>query len=180
MKNIRKNKLHCNECKYFSQILRSNIYIKFYWIKECTQFNCRLSEARKKCQGKYMNKHHIFKNNMKVVKMIAWKDAEKYSQCDKQNNYKDFWDCVRKFLVEKNIKFSGSWHQRWEYGVPLIEHEGKLYAFAVSARCWGQIMAEAFYPNDKSLLAHVRWFYWVPRGENITVDENKDPSLSLN
>jgi len=177
MKTIGNNKLSCKECKNYSQILKPNKYLKFYWIKQCTQFNCHLSEAKKECQGKYMKKHYVFKNNMKVVKMTAWEDAEKYPQCKEQNNFRDFWNCVRKFLVEKNIKFSGLWHKDWEYGVPLIEHEGKLYAFAVSERHWGQIMSEAFNPNDKNPLVYPDWIFSIPYGERITIDENKDLSL---
>jgi len=177
MKDIGNNQFFCKECKNYSQYLMQNNNFRYCWIKECTLFNCRLSEAKKKCQGKYFDKNHINKRNMKVVKMIAFEDNENYPQCDDQNNFRDFWNCVRKFLVEKNIKFNGSWHQNWEYGVPLIEYEGKLYAFATSMRRWGQMMVDAFNPNNKDPLAYVDWAFGVPDGENFTIDENKDPSL---
>jgi hypothetical protein len=177
MKNIVKNKLSCKECKNYSQYLSQLNNYKYCWIKECTLFDCRLSEAKKKCQGKYFDKNHLSKSNMKVVKMIAYEDAENYPQCDDQNNFRDFWNCVRKFLVEKNIKINGSWHQGWEYGVPLIEYEGKLYAFTVSTRQWGLIMADAFDPKNKDPFVYLNWAFLNPDGEKHTVDKNKDPSL---
>jgi hypothetical protein len=177
MKDIENNQPLCKECKNYSQYLWQKENYKYCWIKECTQFDCRLSEAKKECQGKYFDKNDLSKKNMKVVKMIEWEDAEKYPQCEEQNNFRDFWNCVKKFLVEKNIKINGSWHQNWDYGVPLIEYEGKLYAFAVSMRRWGQLMAEAFNPNNKEPLAYVDWAFHNPDGEKHTVDENKDPSL---
>ena len=113
-----------------------------------------------------------------MIKMIAWEDAEKYPECQDQNNFRDFWNCVRKFLVEKNIKFNGSWHQNWDYGVPLIEYEGKLYAFTVTMRRWGKMMADAFDPDNKDPYAYLKWAFLNPDGEKDTiVDENKDPSL---
>ena len=177
MKTIENNQLLCKECKNYSQYLSQNKNMKFCWRKQCTQFNSRLSDAKKECQGKYFDKNHLSKSNMKVVKMIAFEDAENYPQCQDQNNFRDFWDCVRKFLVDKNIKFNGSWHQNGEYGVPLIEYEGKLYAFAVSMRRWGQIMVDAFEPNNKRPTAYVDWAFSIPDGERFTVDENKEPSL---
>jgi len=59
----------------------------------------------------------------------------------------------------------------------LIELDEKFYAFAVSMRSWGLIIAEAFDPDDKDPLAYVKWAFCTPEGETITVDENKDPSL---
>jgi hypothetical protein len=178
MKNIENNKLSCKECKNYSQWLWQNKNMKFCWRKCCTQFDCRLLKAKKECQGKYFDKNHLSKSNMKVVKMIEWEVAQKYPQCDDQNNFRDFWNCVRKFLVEKNIKFNGYGHQNWEYGVPLIEYEGKLYAFAVSMRRWGQMIADAFDPDNKEPYAYLKWAFLNPDGEKDTiVDENKDPSL---
>jgi hypothetical protein len=169
----------CKECKNYSQWLWQNKNMKFCWRKRCTQFDCWLLKAKKECQGKFFDKNDLPKGNMKVVKMIEWNDAQKYPQCDDQNNFRDFWNCIRKFLVEKNIKINGSWHQNWEYGTPLIAYKGELYAFAVSMRRWGLIMAEAFNPKKRERLYYVDWAFGVPDGEDITVDENKDPSIVL-
>ena len=177
LKDIENNQPLCKECKNYFQQLWQYKNMKSYWRKCCTQFKCRLLKAKKECQGKYFDKNHLSKGNMKVVKMIAWEDAKKYLQCKEQNNFRDFWNCVRKFLVEKNIKINGYWHQGWKYGAPLIEHEGKLYAFALSMRYWGLIMAEAFNPKKRERLDYVDWAFGVRDGEEITVDENKDPSL---
>jgi hypothetical protein len=175
MKKIANNQYSCKTCKHYAQWLVQYKNFKYCWIKECVLFNCRLSTAHKKCQGKYFDKNRIAKGNMKVVKMIDWEDAEKYPECKEQNNFKGFWNCVKKFLADNNIKFNGSWHQNWEYGVPLIEYDGKLYAFTVSMRRWGLMMVEAFDPTNKDPLAYVGWAFSIPDGEGITVDENTDP-----
>jgi hypothetical protein len=174
---INKKKCLCKECYNYKQTLQQNDNLRFCWIKECTTFDCLLSAAKKKCQGTYINKIYTAKRDMKVVKMINWEDAQDYPQCEDQNNYKDFWDCVKKFLVDKNIKYNGSWHQNWEYGTPLVDFGGKIYAFATSMRRWGKLMADAFEPDNKDPLAYVDWAFQVPDGEQFTVDENKDPLL---
>jgi hypothetical protein len=56
-----------------------------------------------------------------------------------------------------------------------VEHERKLYAFSVSMRWWGQIMAEDFDPGNKDLLAYTDWAFMNPYGEDVTIDESKDP-----
>jgi hypothetical protein len=171
------NQFLCKGCRNYKQTLEQKNNLKYYWEKECNRFDCQISKAKIKCQGKYFVKKDKSKNNMKVVKMIAWEDAQKYPQCDEQDNYKDFWDCVKNFLIEKNIKFNGYWHQGWKYGAPLVEYEGKIYAFAVSMRRWGQIMADAFDPGNKDPLSYVDWAFQDPDGEIPTVNENRDPLL---
>jgi hypothetical protein len=171
------SKISCNKCKDYKQKLLQYKNLKHYWKKECAQFDCKLSIAKEKCRGNYFNKRYTTKKDMKVVKMIMWEDAQNYPQCDDQNNYKEFWDCVKKSLINKNIKFNGSWHQGWEYGTPLVEYEGKLYAFAVTMRRWGKIMADAFDPGNKDPGAYLKWAFYNPDGERPTVDENKDPLL---
>jgi hypothetical protein len=148
--------------------------MKFCWKKECATFDCKLSKAKKRCKGTY-DKINKTKKDMKVVKMVDGDDADKYPICDDQNNYKDFWNCVKKFLIDKNIKINGSWHQNWKYGTPLVKHEGKIYAFNVSQRVWGKMMADAFDPDDQDPLAYTKWAFAIPDGEHITVDEKKDP-----
>ena len=165
----------CEECKSFSQNLTQNNNFKYYWIRNCITFTCRLFAARKKCQGKYFEKTKRNKKIMKVLKMISWKDAKKYPKCSDQNNFKDFWDCVKLFLRNNNIKVNGSWHQNWKYGVPLIEAEGKLFAFTVSMRRWGKLMAEAFEPENKDPLVYINWAFSGLAGVKDIVDENKNP-----
>jgi hypothetical protein len=169
------NYFFCEKCRNYKQSLRQNENLKYYWVKECAKLNSTLSVAKKKCQGNYLRKMRAVKRNMRVVKMIGWEDSKNYPQCDEQNNYKYFWDCVKEFLVEKNIKFNGYWHQGWKYGTPLVEYEGNLFAFAMSMRRWGRIMADAFDPDNKDPLAYVDWAFSIPDGEDITVDENKNP-----
>jgi hypothetical protein len=171
----RKQEYPCEECKNYKQILMQNKKHRFCWIKECTQFDCLLSIAKEKCNGEYINRIYALKKNMKVVKMITWEDAQNYPQCDDQNNFRDFWNYVKKFLVDRNIKFNGWCHQYWEYGTPLVEYEGKIYAFAVSMRYWGQLIADAFDPDNKDPFVYLDWAFLNPKGEHATVDENRDP-----
>jgi hypothetical protein len=172
-----KNKYFCKKCKNHRQTLIQNNNFKYSWINECSLFDCLLPMAKKKCLGKYLDKINTSKRNMKVVKMIDWEESQNYPQCEDQNNYKDFWDCVKNFLKEKNIKFNGSWHQNWEYGTPLVEYEEKIYAFAISGRRWGKMMADVYDPDNKDPFAYLKWAFLNPDGENVTVDHNKDPLL---
>ena len=167
----------CKDCKNFTQILQQR-NLKHYWQKRCTVFDCRLLPAKKKCNGKYFETAIKTNNTMKVVKMTDWNDAYNFPMCQDQKNFKDFWNCVRKFIKEKNIKFNGSWHQNWDYGVPIIEYDGKLYAFAISMRRWGLIISEAFYPENKDSGAYLDWAFSNPDGVKTDIDENKDPLLS--
>jgi hypothetical protein len=169
------NQFFCKDCRNYRQILSQKENLKFFWEKECSLFNLQLSNAKKKCGGKYTDKINTSRTDMKVVKMTDWEDSDNYPQCEDQNNFRDFWDCVKKFLVDKNIKFNGYWHQNWEYGTPLVEYEGKIFAFAVSTRHWGQIMADAFDPGNKDPRVYLTWAFLNPEGEQPTVDENKDP-----
>jgi len=168
----------CKNCKNFSQILIQKKDYKFCWQKECTLYDCRLLPAMKKCNGKYFEITKKPSKTMKVVKMEDYENVENYLDCQEQNNFKEFWDCVKKFLIDKKIKYTGSWHQNWEYGVPIIEYNGKLYAFAVTMRRWGLIIAEAFYPENKDPMAYLDWAFGIPKSESMDLDENKDPLLS--
>ena len=175
MELVENNKFNCRRCKEYSQLLKQGDNHRFLWVKKCNKFDCCLSLARKRCQGKHFNGISTVKKNMKIVKMIAWKDSNNYPLCSDQNNFKNFWDYVKKFLFDRNIKYNGSWHQNWDYGVPLIENEGKLYAFAISMRRWGQLIAEAFDKENKDPFVYLDWAFSNPKGGHNTVDENKDP-----
>lgn len=100
---------------------------------------------------------------MKVIKMVSYEGAQKYPDCCDQDIYNDFWEFVKKYIVENNIKMCG--HQHQFFGVPLIEHNGKIYAFALSCRWWGQLMAEAYEPENKDKYAYCNWAWEIPDGE---------------
>jgi len=166
----------CKKCFNYKQWLNQNEKMKYIWIKECILFDSQISEAKKKCKGKYFKENLTVNKKMNIVKMIDWEEAENYPLCNDQNNFYDFWNCVKKFLINKSIKFDGSWHQNWEYGVPLIEYDGKFFAFAISMRRWGQLMADAFEPNCKEPYVYLKWAFSVVDNEKYP-KRDKDPSL---
>ena len=166
---------YCKNCEYFSHKLLQHNNLRYYWSKNCILFNSKLNQSKEKCKHNYFKEKTKIIGKMNVVDMIAWEDRNNYICCEEQNNFKDFWNCVKIFLVDNNIKFNGSWHQNWEYGVPVIEHEGKLYAFTVSMRRWGKLMSEAFNSENKNPLSYIDWAFCIPEGECITVDEYKNP-----
>ena len=171
------NRIYCKNCLFLSQTLEQNNNFKYFWYKKCTKFNSKLSISCKKCKRKFKKEIHIGEKNMKVVKMISWDDTEIYPQCSDQRNFIDFWNYTKNFLIKNNIKFNGSYHQNWEYGVPIIENDGNLYAFTLSMRRWGKLMAEAFDPNNKNPLSYVDWAFGIPEGVVFTIDDDRDPML---
>ena len=112
---------------------------------------------------------------MKVIEMINWNEGKYFFDCMEQDNWKEFEECVIKYILDKNIKMNGSWHQGWHYGVPLIEHDGKYYAFMTTMRKWGGITMAAFHPEDKSEYAYMRWYCCKPDDEDQTVSEYINP-----
>lgn len=54
-------------------------------------------------------------------------------------------------------------HQR--YGVPIIENNGKIYAFILTQSNWGKLMAEAFIPDNNDESSALKWTNERPEGE---------------
>jgi len=102
---------------------------------------------------------------MQVVDMISWQDGDKYPDCDEQENFDDFCECVKKYIIKHNLRVSGFEYQRSPQGIPLIEFNGQKYAFRVSLRVWGGVMAEALEPNNKSPYAYCTWAWFNPDKE---------------
>jgi len=100
---------------------------------------------------------------MKVIKMVDYYEGRKYPDCHKQENFNEFWDFVKDYLVINNIKMTGPEHQG--YGTPLIEYKGKIFAFSLSNGKWGKLMAEAFDPNNKDEMAYCNWAWTRPEDE---------------
>jgi len=101
--------------------------------------------------------------NMKVLRMVSFEEGQNYIDCHTQNNFNDFWEFVKEYLVKKKIKMTGPEHHG--YGVPIIEYNGKIFAFSLSYRKWGEIMAEAFEPDNKDEMAYCNWAWTAPDGE---------------
>jgi type IV secretion system protein VirD4 len=102
-------------------------------------------------------------SNMKLIKMVSLEEGQAFPQCNRQENYNDYWDFVKEYLVKNNIKMTGNEHQ--SYGVPLIENNGNIYAFLLSCSKWGKLMAEAFDPDNKDNSAYMKWAGERPDGE---------------
>jgi len=85
--------------------------------------------------------------NMEMIRMVSFEEGQAYHQCRAQNNFYEFWDFVKEHLKKNNIKMTGAEHQ--EYGVPIIENNGSVYAFTLSYSNWGELMAQAFEPDNK-------------------------------
>jgi len=100
---------------------------------------------------------------MEVIKMVSFEEGQEYPQCDEQDNFRDYWEFVKKHITENNIKMTGPEHQG--YGVPLIQYNGKIYAFSLSYGKWGELMAEAFEPENKDKMAYCNWAWSRPDGE---------------
>jgi len=132
----------------------------------------------------------------KEFKIVLWTDWEiAYNKVEK-GKYKDYQDdlseeerlkmrafLVNYFLENRNelykpdetdgkidLPFNGSQHQAAEDGVPIIKYKGKLYAFLVSMRRWGDLIAEVFsIINSKKYMSIDE--FWENNKRNIDIDE---------
>ena len=101
--------------------------------------------------------------NMELIRMVSLEEGRSYPPYRIQINYYEFWDFIKKYLVEHQIKMTGAEHHK--YGIPLITSNGTVYAFILSFNDWGRLMAEAFEPENKSKLAYLKWASKRPEGE---------------
>jgi len=100
---------------------------------------------------------------MELVRMACFEEGQKYPQCWVQNNSYEYRHFVKEYLVKNNIKMTGAEHH--EYGIPIIENNGKVYAFTLSYANWGRLMAEAFDPDNRDTKAFLKWAGERPEGE---------------
>lgn len=103
---------------------------------------------------------------MKVIGWTSWCDP-RYPDKDLNDClFKERWAATIDELRKHNIRFSGFYHQRDDYGVPVFD-DGK--AFHVSFRSWGHIMAEA-YPETVSdnIFGYAQWA-WASPGDQGSV-----------
>jgi len=112
------------------------------------------------------------KLNMELIRMVSFEEGRSFPQCSVQENFDDYWRFVKDYLVNNNIKMTGAEHVK--YGVPLIENNGTIYAFTLSCRNWGKLMAEAFDPDDKDEAALVKWAGERPEGEQSWVNPDME------
>jgi hypothetical protein len=61
--------------------------------------------------------------------MISWEDAQNYPLCDEQDNFNDFRDCVKKFLVEKTSNSAAHATKIGNTGFPLWSMKGNCMLF---------------------------------------------------
>jgi hypothetical protein len=85
---------------------------------------------------------------MKIIKLVNWPESEKYLDCwdmekepdERNDSYNAFEACVTDYCKNNDIRLSGTQYQQTGEHIPIIEHEGKEYAFQASMREWGAIM----------------------------------------
>jgi len=137
------------------------------------------------------------KNEYEIVLWTEWQTA--YKKVEK-GEYKDYHDdlcdgdrlkirafLVKYFLENKNelykpnqidgkidFPFNGSYHQNADDGVPIIKYNGNLYAYKVSLRSWGDLIAEVFSKiNGKKYMSIDEfWENWEKDKKTKDVDEN--------
>lgn len=112
---------------------------------------------------------------MKIIGWTEWDDP----------NYKEMFpigeihssdavDSVRKIIAEelknKGYKFTGTYHQNGDYGVPVFD-TGEV--FQCSQRMWGGIMAEAYPESDSDGYGYLRWAWTLPDTENMVIPKEK-------
>jgi type IV secretion system protein VirD4 len=108
------------------------------------------------------------KLNMELIRMVSFEEGQAFPQCSVQENHGDYWEFVKRYLINNNIKMTGAEHHK--YGIPLIENNGTVYAFTLSFSKWGKLMAEAFDPKNNDETALLKWAGERPEGEESWVN----------
>lgn len=78
-----------------------------------------------------------------MIKFLFFTDEKKAEEL--MQIYKEMERIVIKHCKEKEIRFSGDYHQSGDYGVPIIDDKYMLFC---TSREWGWIMAQADENND--------------------------------
>lgn len=120
----------------------------------------------------------LIREDMHIEKFVSSEEAEEYPFCYMQDNFLEFWNFVKAYLVEYNIKMTGYEHQT--YGIPLIKYKTETYAFSLSCEKWGQIMAEAFEPDKEDETAYFNWAWSRPDGEKSWINPDYEKKLKIN
>jgi hypothetical protein len=84
---------------------------------------------------------------MKVIKTTTWAESEKYldpwediDEEHRQELFNEIEKCVMEYCRENDVRLSGSQYQHTGEHIPIVEHDGKEYAFQASMRHWGSLM----------------------------------------
>ena len=123
-------------------------------------------EAAKKIYHSWNNKYP-----MELIRMVSFEEGLSYPQCVVQNNFNDYWNFVKHYLVKNAVKMTGAEHL--QYGVPLIENNGTVYAFILPYHTWGKLMAEAFTPDNTHKSAFKTWEFERPEGETSWINPHR-------
>jgi hypothetical protein len=105
----------------------------------------------------------LIKEYMHVEKITAYDEAQEYDYCIMRDNFQEFWDFIKDYIIEHNIKMTGYEHQ--SYGIPLVQYGDETYAFYLSCEMWGKLMSEAFDPSNTDENAYLSWAFTRPDGE---------------
>jgi len=84
---------------------------------------------------------------MKLIGFTNWHD-ERYEAIEDFTEEDLACDIVVQHMKENNLKFSGNYHQRGEFGTPYFDTNKKL---CLSLRCWGALMTQVLdIKNDEN------------------------------
>lgn len=104
------------------------------------------------------------------MKIIGWTDWDDLNYKEMYEviggvNYFSKYEIIRKIIVKelkaKGYKFTGSYHQNGDYGVPIFDNGA---VFKCSKRIWGGIMTDA-YPckiDNRDGFGYTEWAWNSP------------------
>lgn len=106
---------------------------------------------------------------MKITGWTWWENPE-YEDLPNEL-YDEAKSCVVEELRKHGYKFTGSYHQNGDFGVPIIDD---VWLFQVSQRTWGNLMVTA-YPDeidDSDGYGYTEWAWTVPDGKTMVVPKD--------
>lgn len=83
----------------------------------------------------------------------------------------EIYNIISKELRDKGYKFTGTYHQNGDYGVPIFDNG---MVFTTTMRSWGSIMADA-YPDeidDSDGYGYLYWAWTVPDGQKMIIPQD--------
>jgi hypothetical protein len=114
---------------------------------------------------------------MKVIKTVNWEESEKYLDAwdmdidgtERSHLYNAIEECVKEYCRDNYIRLSGSQYQHEGEHIPIVDHEGKLYAYHASMREWGGLMYDLWgdgddnnTQSDKRGMGYCLWAWFNP------------------
>lgn len=111
-------------------------------------------ELEEKAKEKGMSKEDFY-----ILWHKEYMSLPTYTDEKKAQEWNDLYNQIEKLVInhckEKGIRFSATYHQYGEFGIPIIDDK---YMFETYARTWGRIMAEA--DNDFSDKGYLRYYIY--------------------